>query len=140
MHTFQIAPEDCAWTTDSFVLITNTLTNMFKCALISTLAVAVVAFSPSTNVRSTNKSLFMGLIGSGSAKGLAGETAPLGYFDPLGLSTGKTDGDIKVWEFKSYLLLDRITRKIHLYSLTSSPVVDLFKNRNFGRQSSSMVG
>lgn len=38
----------------------------------------------------------MGLVGSGSAEGLAGQTAPLGYFDPLGLSTGKTDGEIKV--------------------------------------------
>ena len=38
----------------------------------------------------------MGLVGSGSAEGLAGQTAPLGYFDPLGLGTGKTDGEIKV--------------------------------------------
>lgn len=76
---------------------------MFKCALITTLATTAVAFSPSRNVRlSSIKSLSMGLVGSGSAEGLAGQTAPLGYFDPLGLSTGKTDGDIKVRLCESY--------------------------------------
>ena len=76
---------------------------MFKCALITTLATTAVAFCPSRNVRlSSIKSLSMGLVGSGSAEGLAGQTAPLGYFDPLGLSTGKTDGDIKVRLCESY--------------------------------------
>jgi len=45
--------------------------------------------SASAMVRTTRSSLRM------SASGLVGSTAPLGFFDPLGLSNGKTDAEIK---------------------------------------------
>jgi hypothetical protein len=69
---------------------------MFKTFTCLSMAASVVAFSSSRNLRPSTTKLSMGLVGSGSAEGLAGQTAPLGYFDPLGLSTGKTDGEIKV--------------------------------------------
>lgn len=69
---------------------------MIKTLSCLAIAASAAAFSPSMNVRLTTNKLSMGLVGSGSAEGLAGQTAPLGYFDPLGLSTGKTDGEIKV--------------------------------------------
>lgn len=69
---------------------------MFKTLTSLSMVASVAAFSSSRNVRPSTTKLSMGLVGSGSAEGLAGQTAPLGYFDPLGLSTGKTDGEIKV--------------------------------------------
>jgi hypothetical protein len=69
---------------------------MFKALTCLSMVASVAAFSSSRNVRPSTTKLSMGLVGSGSAEGLAGQTAPLGYFDPLGLSTGKTDGEIKV--------------------------------------------
>lgn len=69
---------------------------MFKSAIVAALTVSAAAFSPALNVRPSVTRMSMGLVGSGSAEGLAGQTAPLGYFDPLGFSTGKTDGEIKV--------------------------------------------
>ena len=69
---------------------------MFKTLTSLSMVASVAAFSSSRNVRPSTTKLSMGLVGSGSAEGLAGQTAPLGYFDPLGLGTGKTDGEIKV--------------------------------------------
>jgi hypothetical protein len=69
---------------------------MLKSAIVTTLIGSAAAFSPALNARQSVTRMSMGLVGSGSAEGLAGQTAPLGYFDPLGLSTGKTDGEIKV--------------------------------------------
>ena len=51
---------------------------MFKAALIASLATSTVAFSPAVPSRFSAAKLSM------TAEGLAGQTAPLGYFDPLG--------------------------------------------------------
>lgn len=69
---------------------------VFRSLVVATIVATGLAFGPVSNVRSSKMRVSMGLVGSGSAEGLAGQTAPLGYFDPLGLSTGKTDGEIKV--------------------------------------------
>ena len=69
---------------------------MFRTLVAATFVATGLAFGPVANVRASTMRVSMGLVGSGSAEGLAGQTAPLGYFDPLGLSTGKTDGEIKV--------------------------------------------
>jgi hypothetical protein len=37
-----------------------------------------------------------------TAEGLAGESAPFGYFDPLGLSDGKSIGDVRVNDNTTY--------------------------------------
>ena len=50
---------------------------MFKSAIIASLAATAVAFNP-TATRFSAAKLSM------TAEGLAGQTAPLGYFDPLG--------------------------------------------------------
>lgn len=71
---------------------------MFRTLVAATFVATGLAFGPVRNVRASTMRVSMGLVGSGSAEGLAGQTAPLGYFDPLGLSTGKTDGEIKVSE------------------------------------------
>lgn len=63
---------------------------MFKTILIASLAASAVAFRPAPMARASISKVSM------SAEGLAGQTAPLGFFDPLGLSAGKTDGEIKV--------------------------------------------
>ena len=68
---------------------------MFKTALIASLAASAVAFRPAAFARPSMVKVSM------SAEGLAGQTAPLGFFDPLGLSAGKTDGEIKVCENKT---------------------------------------
>ena len=69
---------------------------MFRSLVLATVVATGMAFGPVASIKSSKTKVFMGLVGSGSAEGLAGQTAPLGYFDPLGLSTGKTDGEIKV--------------------------------------------
>ena len=51
---------------------------MFKTALLATLAGSAVAFQATPVSRLATTKLSM------SAEGLAGVTAPLGYFDPLG--------------------------------------------------------
>ena len=53
-------------------------TKMFKTALLATLAGSAVAFQATPVSRLATTKLSM------SAEGLAGVTAPLGYFDPLG--------------------------------------------------------
>lgn len=50
---------------------------MFKAAIIASLATSAVAFNPTASRFSATKL-------SMTAEGLAGQTAPLGYFDPLG--------------------------------------------------------
>jgi hypothetical protein len=49
-----------------------------KSLLIATIATSAVAFGPASLARPTMSRLSM------NAEGLAGETGPLGYFDPLG--------------------------------------------------------
>ena len=63
---------------------------MLKIVLIASLVASVMAFWPVLNVRPSLNRLSM------TAEGLAGQTAPFGYFDPLGLSSDKSDGDVKV--------------------------------------------
>jgi hypothetical protein len=63
---------------------------MFQAVLIASLAASAVAFRPAVMARPSLTKVSM------SAEGLAGQTAPLGFFDPLSLSAGKTDGEIKV--------------------------------------------
>jgi hypothetical protein len=90
------AQSSCYFLTNSETIISYQFFIMFKTFTCLSMAASVVAFSSSRNLRPSTTKLSMGLVGSGSAEGLAGQTAPLGYFDPLGLSTGKTDGEIKV--------------------------------------------
>lgn len=62
---------------------------MFKFVIVSALLSAVAAFAPTARMtRNLNKV-------SMSAEDLPGALPPVGFFDPLGLSKGKTDGEIK---------------------------------------------
>lgn len=51
---------------------------MFKSIIIATLALTAAAFRPALMTRVSMNKLSM------NAEGLAGESGPLGYFDPLG--------------------------------------------------------
>ena len=51
---------------------------MFKSIIIATLALSAAAFRPAPMARVSMNKLSM------NAEGLAGESGPLGYFDPLG--------------------------------------------------------
>ena len=51
---------------------------MFKTIIIATLALSAAAFRPAPMARVSMNKLSM------NAEGLAGESGPLGYFDPLG--------------------------------------------------------
>ena len=51
---------------------------MFKAVLVASLACSAVAFRPAPMARASLSKLSM------NAEGLAGESGPLGYFDPLG--------------------------------------------------------
>jgi Chlorophyll A-B binding protein len=63
---------------------------MFKSLAITSLIGSAAAFSPArlTAVRQSHKV-------SMSAEFLPGALAPLGYFDPLSLSAGKTEGEVR---------------------------------------------
>ena len=121
---------------------------MFRTAIIASLAASSAAFSLAPAVRLTSTRLSMakgekpkgGLVGSGSAEGLAGQTAPLGFFDPLGLSTGKTDGDIKVCPnvIHFFILGDSISR-IFCEDTNKLPTLHINIRRNIARQSLSTV-
>ena len=63
---------------------------MLQVILIASLAASAAAFRPAPMVRRSAVKLSM------TAEGLAGESAPFGYFDPLGLSDGKSIGDVRV--------------------------------------------
>jgi hypothetical protein len=63
---------------------------MIQTILVASLAASAVAFRPAVMARPSLTKVSM------SAEGLAGQTAPLGYFDPLGMSAGKSDGDVRV--------------------------------------------
>jgi hypothetical protein len=63
---------------------------MFQILIVASLAASAVAFRPASFARPTLAKVSM------SAEGLAGESAPFGFFDPLSLSAGKTDGEVKV--------------------------------------------
>lgn len=56
----------------------STFLKMFKTILIASLACSAVAFRPAPMARASLSKLSM------NAEGLAGESGPLGYFDPLG--------------------------------------------------------
>ena len=63
---------------------------MFKSLAVASLISSAVAFSPArcnTVIRSSKLSR--------SAEFLPGALAPLGYFDPLSLSAGKTEGEVR---------------------------------------------
>jgi hypothetical protein len=63
---------------------------MFKTLIVASVVASVVAFRPASFARPTLGRVSM------SAEGQVGSTAPLGFFDPLKLSDGKTDGEVKV--------------------------------------------
>jgi hypothetical protein len=65
---------------------------MFRLALIVGLAAVASAFR-SSMVRNTNVPTIRSM--KMSAEDLVGSLPPVGYFDPLGLSNGKTAGEIK---------------------------------------------
>jgi hypothetical protein len=71
-------------------LIQITPLKMFQTLIVASLAASAVAFRPASFARPTLARVSM------SAEGLAGESAPFGFFDPLSLSAGKTDGEVKV--------------------------------------------
>ena len=63
---------------------------MFKSVAIASLLGSAAAFSlPRVNSVRTAQKLSM------SAEFLPGALAPLGYFDPLSLSAGKTEGEVR---------------------------------------------
>jgi light-harvesting complex I chlorophyll a/b binding protein 1 len=62
---------------------------MFQTLIVASLAASAVAFRPAAFCRPTLARVSM------TAQGLAGESAPFGFFDPLSLSAGKTDGEVK---------------------------------------------
>ena len=66
------------------------ITAMFKSLALASLVGSAVAFSPAriSAVRQSHKV-------SMSAEFLPGALAPLGYFDPLSLSAGKTEGEVR---------------------------------------------
>ena len=59
--------------------------------LVAALMASVAAFRPASSMSSQSFSKL-----SMSAEFLPGALAPLGYFDPLGLSKDKTEGEVKV--------------------------------------------
>ena len=64
---------------------------MFKSLAVASLISSAVAFSPArcnTAIRTSSKI-------SMTAEFLPGALAPLGYFDPLSLSAGKTEGEVR---------------------------------------------
>lgn len=62
---------------------------MFKSIAIVSLLSSAAAFSPArVSIRTSSKI-------SMSAEFLPGALAPLGYFDPLSLSAGKTTGEVR---------------------------------------------
>jgi hypothetical protein len=69
---------------------------MLKVIIVASLAASAAAFRPAPMVRSSAVKLSM------TAEGLAGESAPFGYFDPLGLSDGKSIGDVRVNDNTTY--------------------------------------
>ena len=74
------------------------LLEMFKFFLTVCLATSVVAFRPALVARPCLTRLSM------NAEGLAGQSAPFGYFDPLGLSNDKSEGDVKVRLYYTWLI------------------------------------
>jgi hypothetical protein len=64
---------------------------MFQTLLVASLAVSAVAFRPASSSSRVSVSKL-----SMSSEFLPGALAPLGYFDPLGLSKDKTEGECKV--------------------------------------------
>ena len=59
--------------------------------LVSALMASVAAFRPASSMSRQSLSKL-----SMSAEFLPGALAPLGYFDPLGFSKDKTEGEVKV--------------------------------------------
>jgi len=62
---------------------------MFKFVALFSLLASAAAFQQSARPVAARSALKM------SAEGLPGALPPVGFFDPLGLSAGKTDGEIK---------------------------------------------
>jgi Chlorophyll A-B binding protein len=63
---------------------------MFRTVFVTSLLGSVAAFGlPRTTTVRTTQKLSM------SAEFLPGALAPLGYFDPLSLSAGKTEGEVR---------------------------------------------
>lgn len=88
---FQILREQLATvTTTVFSRLPQPKSRMFKSLALASLVGSAVAFSParSSSVRLSHKV-------SMSAEFLPGALAPLGYFDPLSLSAGKTEGEVR---------------------------------------------
>lgn len=73
---------------------------MFQALIVASLVVSAVAFSPASFARPSLAKVSM------SAEGKVGSTAPLGYFDPLKLSEGKTDGEVKVIIINTSIICD----------------------------------
>ena len=63
---------------------------MFKVIVLSAAIASTAAFQPARMARPSFLKIAM------SAESLSGQSAPLGYFDPLGLSADKSDGDVRV--------------------------------------------
>jgi len=65
---------------------------MFRFFVVSAIMASVMAFAPSA-MRSSRSALRM----SAAGELASGATAPFGFFDPLGLSKGKSEADIRKW-------------------------------------------
>ena len=66
------------------------------------LMASAVAFSPVGRVSSRSNNVVMQLFPE-SDLGIPGELAPVGFFDPLGLSNGKDEDTIKMYREVSYI-------------------------------------
>jgi len=64
---------------------------MFKFAVILSTLASVAAFAPAGISATHSSAMKM------SAEGMVGQIAPVGFFDPLGLSEGKTPEELKKW-------------------------------------------
>ena len=91
---------------------------MFKLAVILSTLASAAAFAPA--IGATRYSAM-----KMSAEGMVGQLAPVGFFDPLGLSTGKTPEEIKKWR-EAELKHGRVAMVASLGILTGESVNPLF--------------
>lgn len=62
---------------------------MFKFVIVSSVIASAVAFAPASRMLRVSPKISM------SSEFLPGAVAPFGYFDPLSLSKGKTEGECR---------------------------------------------
>jgi hypothetical protein len=97
---------------------------MFKLCVILSVLASVAAFAPA---RSAMRSSAMKM----SAEGMVGQLAPVGFFDPLGLSTDKTPSELKKYR-EAELKHGRVAMVAFLGILTGESVNPFFDGKITG--------